>query len=232
VDQGERILTVLDELIRHPILAARFVVKRIKEIPSKGLPRLRRSQKDDFDWKFGVETSKLVQVVPTDSPNFSHGNKYEASSEAVIRWCIENCALPHSGTTFVDVGSGKGRALIVAAMYPFMRIIGVEYSPDLVRTCHDNLRKVGISNKCEVVQVDAADYQFPDGNLLVFLYNPFDSVILNCVLNHLAATTGHVRIAQLGPGHDVIQMSGLARRICSGEGPTIYEIVRKGRVAP
>jgi SAM-dependent methyltransferase len=223
---------MLNELIRHPILAARFVVRRIKNIPSKGLPRFRQSRVDDFDRKFGVETSKLVRIVATDSPNFSHGNKYEASSEAVIRWSIEACGLPHSETTFVDVGSGKGRALIVAATYPFMRIIGVEYSADLVKTCHDNLRKVGISSKCEVVMADAADYQFPDGNLLVFLYNPFDSVILNRVLNHLDATRGCVRIAQLGPGHDVIQVSGLARPICSGEGPTIYELVKARNVAP
>lgn len=159
---------MLDELIRHPILAARFVVRRIKQIPSKGLPKLRRpTQKDDFDQKYGVETSKLVRVAPTDSPNVSRGNKYEASTEAIIRWCIENCQMPISETTFVDVGSGKGRVLIVAAMYPFKRIIGVEYSPALVRICLDNLRRVGASEKCEVVGADAADYEFPDGNLLV-----------------------------------------------------------------
>jgi hypothetical protein len=71
---------------------------------------------------------------------------------------------------------------------------------------------------------DATEFRFPDGNLLVFLYNPFDSVILNRILTTLAATHGNVRIAQLGPGHDVIRKSGLARTLCSGEGPTLYEI--------
>ena len=218
-------MNTLAELICHPVLAARFLARRIKEIPTKGLPKLRRCQDDEFDQKYGVETSKSVQIVPTDSPNFSHGNRYSAAGETVIRWCIENCGMLHTETTFVDVGSGKGRVLIVAAMYAFKRIIGVEYSPALAAICRNNLQKLSITEKCEVIVGDAADFKFPDGNLLVFLYNPFDGVILNRVLRHLAATHGHVRIAQLGPGHDVIRNSGIARAICSGEGPTLYEIV-------
>jgi SAM-dependent methyltransferase len=224
-------MNMLDELLRHPILSARSVVRRIREIPSKGLPRLRRAQKDDFDRKHGVETSRLVWIVPTDSPNCSHGNKYEAAPETIIRWCIENCGMGLSETTFVDLGSGKGRALIVATFYPFERIIGVEYSPQLAAICRQNLEKLGIADKCQVITGDAAEYQFPDGNLLVFLYNPFDTTILEQVIKNLANTKGQTKIAQLGPGHDAIKKSGLARVICSGEGPTLYEILNSGRNA-
>lgn len=217
---------MIDELVRHPIVAARFITKRIMEIPSKGLPRLRRRTTDEFDRKYGVETSKLVQFVPTDSRNSSHGNRYSASSEAVIRWCIENSGMPVETTSFVDVGSGKGRALIIATFYPFKKIIGVEYSQELAKICGTNLQKLGLEDKAEVVVGDAAEYRFPDGNLLVFLYNPFDGVILGTVLKNLAVTHGQVRIAQLGPGHEIIRSSGLAREICSGDGPTIYEILK------
>jgi predicted RNA methylase len=86
-----------------------------------------------------VETARAVQIVPTRSPNFSHGTRYSPAPEAAIRWCIENCGVPYTETTFVDLGSGKGRVLIVAAMYPFKRIIGVEYSPDLATVCRRNL---------------------------------------------------------------------------------------------
>jgi SAM-dependent methyltransferase len=153
------------------------------------------------------------------------GTRYSAAGESVIRWCIEHCGMPHHETTFVDVGSGKGRVLIVAATYPFERIVGVEYSPALVAICRNNLQKLHISDKCEVIVTDAADFKFPDGNLLAFLYNPFDSAILERVLKNLAATRGHVRIAQLGPGDDVILNSGIAGTIRPGNGPTLYEIV-------
>jgi hypothetical protein len=63
---------MLDELLRRPNVVARSVLIRVKEIPSKGLPRLRRAQKDEFDRKHGVVTTRLVRVVPTDVPHFSH----------------------------------------------------------------------------------------------------------------------------------------------------------------
>jgi predicted RNA methylase len=47
--------------------------------------------------------------------------------------------MKHGETTFVDIGSGKGRALIIAAEYAFKRIIGVEYSPSLATICRRNL---------------------------------------------------------------------------------------------
>lgn len=216
---------MLDQVIRHPILVARLIAKRIREIPSKGLPVPRWSPADDFDRKYGVETCKIVQIVPTNSPNFAHGTRYQASGEAEIRWSIENCGMPHRETTFVDLGSGKGRVLIVAASYPFKRIIGIEYSAYLAATARRNLSKLGIGEKCEVIVADAADFAPPDGDLLAFLYNPFDSVLLKRVLETLArAQSGRIRLAYLGPGHEVIQACGCARRIRSGIGPTLYEI--------
>jgi SAM-dependent methyltransferase len=217
---------MFNELVRHPIIAARFITKRIMEIPSKGLPRFRKNNDDEFDKKYGVETSKLVQFVPTNSRNFSHGNRYSAASESAIRWCLENCGMPLDRTTFVDLGSGKGRALIVATFYPLKAIIGVEYSAELAGICRKNLQRLGLQGRCEVVVGDAAEFSFPDGDLLVFLYNPFDGVILARVLKTLASASGRVRIAQLGPGHEIIRSSGLAREICSGDGPTIYEMLK------
>lgn len=219
----------LNEFVRHPILAARFAARRIREIPSKGLPKFRSLKDDGFDRKYGVETSGAVQVVPTSSRNFSHGMRYSAAPEAAIRWGIENCGMLLPFTTFVDIGSGKGRALIVASFYPFGRIVGVEYSPELIRVCFSNLRKLGLTSRCEVLLEDALDFRFPEGDLLIFLYNPFDSVILQQVLKNMASTSGQVRVIQLGPGHETIRNSGSAREICSGDGPTIYEITAPGR---
>jgi SAM-dependent methyltransferase len=221
---GDR--AMLEDLIRHPILAVRFAARRIKEIPSKGLPKLwKPSRKDDFDQRYGVETAKFVQIVPTDSPNFVHGTRYSPSPENLVRWSIENSGVVPEDTTFVDVGSGKGRALIVAAAYPFRRVVGIEYSQELVVLCRQNLSKLGIADRCEVVCADASEFEFPEENLLVFLYNPFDALILRRVLKHLSLLSAKVRIAQLGPGHDEIGACGFARTICVGDGPVIYEIL-------
>ncbi len=59
--------------------------KRIKEIPSKGLPDRRRSVADGFDETYGVKTSRFVQIVPTDSPNLAHGSRYSSAPELSVR---------------------------------------------------------------------------------------------------------------------------------------------------
>lgn len=223
---------MIGNLLRHPILTTLFVAKRIREIPSKGFPSLRsRKSSDDFDQKYGVDTAKIVQIVPTNCDNFIHGTRYSPSPENAVRWSIENCGMPLEDTTFVDIGAGKGRALIVALAYPFRKIVGIEYSSELARICRRNIDNVGDTDRCEVITQDAVEYDFPGGNLLVFLYNPFDAVVLRQVLTKLSMLEAKVRIAQLGPGHEVIRTCGFSRIICSGDGPTIYEIVGRSKNA-
>ena len=78
-----------------------------------------------------------------------------------------------------------------------------------------------------MVRADAADYEFPNGNLLVFLYNPFDSVILKRVFKIILMQPGVVSGSlSWAPDTMANQESGIARLICSGDGPTIYEIVK------
>ncbi len=132
---------ILGDFIRHPLLSAKFVAKRIKEIPSKGLPRLHKATNDDFDRKYGVETAKMVQIVPTRSPNFVHGVRYSPPPKLLSDGVSRVVAWPTKRPRFIDVGCGKGRVLIVAAAYPFKRIRGVEYSPQLAAICRTNLAK-------------------------------------------------------------------------------------------
>lgn len=225
-------LDIVGDLIRHPVFAVKLLLRRIKEIPSKGLPKLlpglRRHKADAFDRRYGVETSKSVYVTATNSPSYLHGCGYQASDEGTIRWCIENCGLPPEETTFVDVGCGKGRALIIAAMYPFQRIIGVEYAPDLAEACRKNLETRHLADRCEVVEGDAVEFKFPNGKLFAYICNPFNRVVFERVLGNLASTQGQVRFGGRVPVEDEeILHTGMVRAIGSLEGLRLYEIASK-----
>jgi SAM-dependent methyltransferase len=222
-------LDILGDLIRHPVFAVKLILRRIKEIPSKGppklLPGLRWHKADEFDRRYGVETSKSVYVTATNSPNYLHGCGYQASDEATIRWCIENCGMPPLETTFVDVGCGKGRALIIAAMYPFKRIIGIEYAPDLAKACRKNIKTLHLAERCEIVESDAAECKFPNGKLFVYICNPFNQVVFDRVLRNLASTQGQVRFGGRIPvAEEEILRTGIVRAIGSWEGLRLYEI--------
>jgi SAM-dependent methyltransferase len=78
--------------------------------------------------------------------------------------------------TFVDLGSGKGRTLLMASDYAFRRITGVELLPALHKVAQDNLAQYkNAAQKCfmlESICADANDFPFPDDPLVIYMFNP------------------------------------------------------------
>lgn len=96
---------------------------------------------------------------------------------------------PFSDATFVDIGSGMGRVLMLAAAHAFKQIVGVEISPALHEIARENLAryKIRADRRPDVrlVRSDARDYVFPAGNLLIYLYNPFEGPVFQEVIERL-----------------------------------------------
>ena len=100
--------------------------------------------------------------------------------------------------TFIDLGSGKGRTLLMASDYPFRRIIGVELLPSLHDIAQENLRLYkSESQKCfalESICADATEFPFPEDPLVIFLFNPFpESGMRRVVANLEQSLRAHPR---------------------------------------
>lgn len=133
-----------------------------------------------FDLRHNIETGG---VVPPAEPAanehadaLSHGTHYQAVWTRNLRVLIGAAVKAGPPRIFVDIGAGKGKACIYASPY-FSRVIGVEYSGDLIAAAKRNQQRSGRHN-IEFVQADAAHYDVPDETSLIFLFNPFDDVIL------------------------------------------------------
>jgi predicted RNA methylase len=105
-----------------------------------------------------------------------------------------------SGFTFIDMGSGKGRVLLMAAMYPFHQIMGVEVQPDLHAIAERNIEMFEMPGRqcaaIESVCLDAREFEFPETPLFVYLFNPFPDYVLRNVLENLGRSlTIHPRKA-------------------------------------
>ncbi len=91
--------------------------------------------------------------------------------------------------TFIDLGSGKGRTLLMASDYPFRRIIGVELLPSLHEIAVENLRQYkSEAQKCfalESICADATAFLLPDDPLVIFLFNPFSESGMRQVVANL-----------------------------------------------
>jgi SAM-dependent methyltransferase len=148
---------------------------------------------DTFDQTFGVETRLAVWrkrlFLKPDSID------YEAVNPQLFVRAISHAPR----VTFIDLGCGKGRGLILAHQAGFQDLIGVEMSASLVKAAISNLRKLGIT--AEIVQADAAVYDFPARPLVVFMYNPFGIPTMQAVVEKLRSSRYPVHVIYINPRH-------------------------------
>ena len=86
--------------------------------------------------------------------------------------------------TFLDLGCGKGRALIVAQEAGFGQVVGVELAEKLARQAERNMKKLKFKN-VRVINGDACETQFDAPNLVLYMFNPFGSEIVRHVAANL-----------------------------------------------
>ena len=134
----------------------------------------------DYDWDYRVNTTSGAVGWRERLLGIFH-SPYQPTENALFHEMIDALAqhtsLDFAKFTFVDLGSGKGRALLMASDYPFGRIVGVELLPALHQIAEQNLTRYhSDSQKCfalESVCADATTFPLPAGPLVVYLFNPF-----------------------------------------------------------
>lgn len=138
-----------------------------------------------FDLRHGIDTSGIVppsaSAAGPHAPVTLHATAYQAVWTRNLRVLLREARKRRDARVFVDIGAGKGKACIYAATR-FARVIGVEYAAPLLDDARENARRAGLSN-VEFIHADAAQYDLPDEPALVFMFNPFDGVILGHFLD-------------------------------------------------
>ncbi len=154
--------------------------------------RRRRARADRaFDEERGVDTASWVRVPHLDasSANLEHAVRYAPSSVEEFALLMNKLRVDHRDFTFVDYGSGKGRVLLLAAAYPFKRIIGVEFSESLDRIARTNIATLGAdAERVETVVMDATEFDPPPEPLVLYFFHPFRPPVLRKVLERIQAS--------------------------------------------
>lgn len=124
---------------------------------------------------------------------YAHVTHYEAVPVADLRKmlaCVPNEFVRDAA--FVDVGAGMGRAILIASEYPFKQIVGIELSAALFEIARENVARAhDLRTQCRDVRLvrgDARKRRYPNGNLVVFLFNPFDEIALRTTLKRIVAS--------------------------------------------
>jgi SAM-dependent methyltransferase len=154
---------------------------------------LNSAMEQEFDRKHGVDTAGYIPLsrLELSDKNWMLGTAYQGiGPNADFEELFRGLELTYPDFTFVDLGSGKGRALMLASLLPFRKIVGVEFSRELVDRSEENLRRWRRDRpQCPEVEVicgDAAQYTFPEDPLVLYMYNPFGRPVMAQVAENLA----------------------------------------------
>jgi|ERR1035437_232311 SAM-dependent methyltransferase len=148
----------------------------------------------EWDLLYGTDTATEVTQgrLVTNSPRISDAEPYQPTTPAQFERMLEHMTIDYPKFTFLDLGCGKGLALLLASRYRFNNIIGVDFSPVLCDIARKNVKvfeaKMPGGPVIKVIHADAVQYEFPEVPLCLYLFNPFGVSVMESVLQHLSAS--------------------------------------------
>jgi hypothetical protein len=177
--------------------AARSLSALLWEFAIDSLPSRKRLRfgDADYDWEYRVNTTSGAVRWKERLLGKFH-SEYQPTEPGVFHEMMsllrEQSRFEFADYTFVDLGSGKGRTLLMASDYPFRRIVGVELLSALNRIAQENISKYRAdSQQCFDLQTlcaDAGEFELPQEPLVLFFFNPFPESVLIRVSERIEAS--------------------------------------------
>jgi len=193
--------------------------------------RRRRYGDVEYDWDHRVDTTSATVRWRDRLLGVFH-SAYQPTEPALFHEMMAALNIAFEGFIFIDIGSGKGRTLLMASDYPFRRIVGVELLPELNRVAEANLQKYeSEAQRCfqlESCCTDARQYAFPVEPVVLYLSNPLPKAGLAQVIDNLARSLERhprsIRVLYHNPIHeDVLATRSWLERTAGTHQFSLYE---------
>lgn len=154
-----------------------------------------------FDRLYGTDTGGLIPAaeLTTGAAADRHVTAYYGVAPSILRALIDRWLRdtapehPIAEVTFLDIGAGKGRAMILAAENPFREVVGIELNPALATLARHNLLQAaqplpahstrpGLLAPVRLVEGNALTLPLDPRPTLAFLFHPFEAAALRLFL--------------------------------------------------
>jgi SAM-dependent methyltransferase len=133
--------------------------------------------------KYRIKTFVPVPLtrLNTGNADISKSSPYEAVNYYMLERLLAVFRRLSALDSIVDLGCGKGRVMVVAAHFGFIRITGIDFASELCAAASANMKKTqekfpGLSWK--VINLNVLDYPIQPGDKVFFMFNPFDQETL------------------------------------------------------
>ena len=150
-----------------------------------------------FDKRYDVRTRGCKKYEDIVAGDLADGREYEPSNIYSIKKALKLIPEQSKRGAFVDFGCGMGKTLIMASLYGFKKVVGVEYSKELCGVCRENIARFtsryGSDTEFIVCNEDATSYTIPEEATVFFFFNPFGSDTARKVLNNIYSHAHRVK---------------------------------------
>lgn len=169
------------------------------------------SDKKLFDMHFRINTNSVTKIDDHDykvrnsnEKVIMEAEKVQSSSIHRYNLAIDFLKKTHQGDfrelKFIDIGSGKGRVLILAKQTGFKEVTGVELSYSMIQIANQNLIEIGFTDVL-LIECNAGEYELPQGQLVLYLFNPFGSNIVSKIISRILNHKDLVYLIYSNPVH-------------------------------
>lgn len=172
---------------------AAYLVQRLAPAHQRAQAQALQVQQQ-FDQDFGVDTAGITPLgdLAVVGQHRDLGHYYHGSDPKVFERLLQQLPVDPAQFTFVDYGSGKGKALLLASLWPFQAVLGVEFAQalhavaerNINRFCHPGQRCRAMTS----IHQDATQFELPRTPLVLYFYNPFSEVVLAAILQKVQAS--------------------------------------------
>jgi hypothetical protein len=159
----------------------------------KAMRKVTRYEPNMSEERFAAESfDASFDDLAIQSPNARWGLPYEPWRSDLLHKALRSLPVQLGDYTFVDLGAGKGWALLLASEYLFKSITGVEYSKVLADSASAHIRthlaKSGSDACIQCIWGDATDFNLPNAPTILYLYNPFQGEVMDQVIANIVAS--------------------------------------------
>lgn len=151
-----------------------------------------------FDRLHSTDTGGLIPHASllTGHPHDPYITAYYAVAPSILDTVIDlwlQTSPPYAidAYTFLDIGAGKGRAMLTASLHPFRQVVGVELNPALAAIARANVDLFTASphasplSPVTLLEADALAFSLPSTPTVAFLFHPFEAPMLRRFLFHI-----------------------------------------------
>lgn len=155
------------------------------------LKSINNARCEAWDLIHGVDTCGEfpLHVFDFQSKHKTAGLEYHSHHPSLTHSSLKALPIRYEDYTFIDIGCGKGRALLIASEFPFRRIVGLEFAPPLAELARRNAKSYRSNRQrrttIEIITGDALDYELSDEPQVLYLYSPFAPELLDRIMQRI-----------------------------------------------